>query len=108
MNFTAQEWILIIGAIGVLATTIAGAAVTVINALKKNTVVTQQAVEAVQANTADRAEKTAHTNAVLETVASQVQDIHRGTGDGTIVVVPTPPPAERPESEPSGTGSGGG
>jgi len=72
---TAQDWVLIIGALGVLVGTIATAAVTVIKALRDNTVATQQSTMA----------HTANTTALLS-----------GTGDGGTVVNVTQPASAPP------------
>ena len=81
---TAQDYVLIIGALTTFVGAVSLAAVTVIKALKENTA---KVIE----NTADRAVKTAETTVKLDTIASQVQDIHSGTGTGITVNVPPAP-----------------
>lgn len=90
---TAQDYVVIIGALVGLCGAISAAAVAIIKALKENTAVTV-------ANTIDRAVKTEATNAVLSEIGSQVRDIHAGTGTGAPTVVVTAPPPTPPPDAP--------
>lgn len=81
-SVTAQDYVVIIGALVGLCGAISAAAVAIIKALKENTAVTV-------ANTVDRAEKTIATNEKLDTIVGAVT----GTGSGvTVVNVPPPEP----------------
>lgn len=62
---TAQDWVIVLGAVAALVGAVATAAVKVIQALRENTAVTV-------ANTLDRATKTATTNAKLDAITDAV------------------------------------
>lgn len=82
---TSQEWLAIIAAIGGLVIIVGTQAVLIINATKAS----RDVKTAVEANTADRAVKSAETLAVLAPIATQVNDIHAGT-NATPAAAPTP------------------
>jgi len=95
-EWSPQDWVIFLGAVVTTLLAIVGAltpaALSIIRAVKENTRVTVE-------NTVDRAVKTAATNEVLDTIKSQVQDIHLGTGSGTgpgTTVVVEQPKTEKP------------
>lgn len=85
-EWSVQDWLIFIGAVTTFLTvTLVPAVLTIIREIKKAT----------ETNLADRATKTAETLQVLAPIATQVNDIHAGTGNGgvTVNVPPSQPPA---------------